>query len=56
MTWAASLHTTDDGLAIRFNQPVQRVEMTRDKAREFAALLLVVAELDDENERQDAAG
>lgn len=55
MTWAASLHTTDDGLAIRFNHPVQRVEMTRDKAREFAALLLVVAEQTDDDEKDRVA-
>lgn len=44
MTWAASIHPTEGGLALRFDRPVQRVEMTADKARELAALLLVAAE------------
>jgi hypothetical protein len=44
MSWAASIHPLDDGLALRFDRPVQRVEMTRETARELAALLLVAAE------------
>lgn len=58
MTWAASIHPMDGGVALCFHgvatpcaagiscddRPVQRVEITREKARELAALLLVAAE------------
>jgi hypothetical protein len=55
MTWAASIHPMDGGLAIRFDRPVQRVEMTHETARELAALLLVAAEgVDDDREHADA--
>lgn len=56
MTWAASIHPMDGGLAIRFDRPVQRVEMSPEKARELAALLLVTAESEHhEDERSEHA-
>lgn len=52
MTWAASIHPTPAGLVLRWDRPVRVLEMTRDEARELAALLLVAAELegDERNE------
>jgi hypothetical protein len=41
--WAASVHQIGAGLRVRFDRPLQVLELTPQAARELAAVLIVVA-------------